>query len=86
MEVKTYFKPEKVKLSKAQFKKLQHEVLERDSFTCQKCGVRTNNSPHHIIYKSQSGKDTLENMITLCGPLENNCHRKLHDHRIQIDL
>lgn len=77
-----------IRLSRYMLKKLQKEVLTRDNFTCQnpECRARTQNAPHHIVYKSHAGSDTMENLITLCGPLENNCHRKLHDHKIKLDL
>ncbi len=71
-------KTKPIRLSRHKFKQLQWEVLERDDFTCQKCECHTMAPPHHIIFLSQGGSDTLENMITLCGPLENDCHRKVH--------
>lgn len=44
-------------------------------------------STHHIIYKSQGGKNDLGNLITLCG----DCHRLAHSNKnrwqpILIDL
>jgi len=80
------FKTKVVRLKDKAYKALQMAVLERDNFTCQACGRRTKNSPHHIIYRSHLGSDTLGNMITLCGPLENDCHRKIHDHKIKLEL
>lgn len=74
-----------IRLSRHKYKQLQKRVLERDNYICQECGVRTQNSPHHIVYRSQCGSDTMENMITLCGPLENDCHRKVHNHEIKLD-
>jgi 5-methylcytosine-specific restriction endonuclease McrA len=52
-------------------------VLSRDKYTCQKC--KTNKSGqsfhvHHIVFKSNGGTDSPDNLVTLCGP----CHNKIH--------
>lgn len=73
-----------IRLAGKKKKTLQLAVLERDNYTCQQCRTFTYNAPHHVIYRSRGGSDTLENMITLCGPLENDCHRKLHDGKIKL--
>lgn len=65
------------------------EVDARDGGRCQCCGRMTRPvadlSPdarhhHHIVYRSQGGKDEPENVITLC----NECHDREHQHRIKI--
>lgn len=73
------------RLKGAAYRKLQLAVWERDGFTCQHCGQFTQNSPHHIVYRSQGGSDTLDNLIILCGPNEIDCHRKVHDHKITLE-
>ena len=73
-----------IRLSRNKYKQLQTDVLNRDGFKCQICGCFTQDAPHHIIYRSQGGDDSLENMTTLCGLMENDCHRKLHDHKIKL--
>ena len=57
--------------------KNNHEaVLNRDNYTCQYCKTKKGTMHvHHIIYRSNSGSDTMENLITLCE----SCHRKLHN-------
>ena len=55
-------------------KKLQHAVLERDNFRCQECFRYTLAPPHHVIFRSHGGSDTMENMITLCI----GCHDEKH--------
>ena len=65
-------------------RRIQQAVLERDKFKCGVCKCHTIAPPHHIIYRSQGGSDTMENLITLCGPLEHDCHRAVHDHRINL--
>lgn len=71
-------KPTTLRLYDWAYKRLQIAVLERDSFTCQKCGQHTTAPPHHKRKRSRGGSDTMENMITLCGPLEIDCHAKEH--------
>jgi len=68
--------PKPIRLSRYLLKKLQKEVLIRDNFICQnpECGVYTENPPHHIIFLSQGGSDTAENLITLCIK----CHAEKH--------
>lgn len=61
--------------------KLQLSVLRRDGFICQECFLFTQAPPHHIKKLSQGGSDVLDNMVCLCGPMENDCHRKVHDEK-----
>lgn len=52
-------------------------VLERDGHACQDedCpGGFPLDSPHHIVFRSQGGEDTMENLTTLCL----HCHGKRH--------
>ena len=62
---------------------LRIATLMRDGYQCQHCGRRNIRlEAHHIIYTSQGGKDTLDNLITLCTK----CHTRVHKGRIQIDI
>ena len=57
------------------FKNAQEAAFNRDNYTCQHCKKRTGTfNAHHIIYRSNGGADTLDNLITLCEK----CHRDLH--------
>ena len=50
-------------------KSLRFEVFKRDSFTCQYCGRQTPQTTleiDHIIPKSKSGTDDINNLITSC--------------------
>lgn len=72
----SFQKNKRIKLSKPKMKLLNNEVLERDNWTCQnpECGYTHQlDIPHHIIFKSQGGNDSVENLITLCL----HCHRTL---------
>ena len=77
-------KKKPVRLEGQAYKNLQFDVMLRDNWTCQICKEHTEYPPHHIIYRSQGGSDTMENMVCLCGPLENNCHRLVHDGKLKL--
>jgi len=83
-QLKTIPKKKPIRLKRHKYKQLQIAVLERDNFKCQYCDCYTENAPHHIIYRSHGGDDSMENLITLCGLFENNCHWKLHHHKIKL--
>ena len=55
-------------------KELQQKVLERDGHRCVCCHRHTTAAPHHIIYKSSGGKDTADNLATVCM----DCHERIH--------
>jgi 5-methylcytosine-specific restriction endonuclease McrA len=54
----------------------------RDGWKCRHCANRNGLHPHHFIYKSHQGTDTLDNLLTLCGA----CHRGHHDGHLDIVL
>jgi 5-methylcytosine-specific restriction endonuclease McrA len=54
--------------------KLRTAVLQRDGWRCQNCGRMDTLQIHHIQFRSHQGRDTEENLITLCSA----CHRHLH--------
>ena len=50
-------------------------VLSRDGYKCQKCKKqKVKLHVHHIIFRSNGGTNSPENLITLCE----SCHSKLH--------
>ena len=61
---------------------LREEILQRDKYRCQECGVRVirekglRPNSHHIQPKSARGLDILDNLITLCEP----CHSTKYGH------
>ncbi len=62
---------------------LRIATLMRDGYQCTPCGEK--NPPleaHHIVPRSQGGKDTITNLITLCKP----CHNKTHLGKLQLDV
>ena len=60
------------------YQNLKQYVLKRDNYLCQSCKKKTKNNSelhvHHILFRSNGGTDTKNNLITLCRP----CHDKLH--------
>lgn len=73
----TLQKEKPIRLKGKKLLELKQRVLERDNYTCQdpECpGGFPLDPPHHIIFKSQGGSDTEENLITYCIF----CHRKAH--------
>ena len=51
-----------------------HQILRRDGWRCQSCGTMSNLEVHHREFRSHSGADSEENLITLCTA----CHARVH--------
>jgi 5-methylcytosine-specific restriction endonuclease McrA len=64
----------RLRLDPVSYEKLRVQVLRRDSWRCQSCGTTSNLEVHHQQYRSHSGLDSEENLITLCD----RCHKALH--------
>jgi hypothetical protein len=56
------------------YEQLRDEVLCRDGWRCQLCGAMSNLEVHHKQFRSHSGDDCEENLITLCAA----CHTDMH--------
>ena len=54
----------------------------RDDWRCRHCRNREGIHPHHVVYKSHGGADTLYNLLTLCWK----CHRAVHDGFLKIEV
>ena len=60
---------------------LRLACLMRDGFRCFNCGKKNAKlHAHHIIPKSRGGKNTLDNLVTLCE----DSHKKLHKGEIEL--
>lgn len=55
---------------------------ERDYNTCQICGSTHSVEGHHIFDYSMGGAAHMDNIVSLC----HDCHRKVHEGRIDIDV
>ena len=62
------------------FKNVQEACFNRDDYKCQCCKTKKGTlNAHHIIYRSNGGADTLDNLITLCAY----CHKNLHSGKLK---
>ncbi len=66
--------PPGLRLDVVSYETLRQQVLRRDGWRCQACGTMSNLEVHHKEFRSQSGKDSEENLITLCTT----CHARVH--------
>ena len=56
------------------------KLIDKKKHNCEYCGKKNCwTNTHHIISKGAGGNDTIDNLIELCG----NCHRDVHDGKIQ---
>ena len=64
----------RLRLDPVSYENLRQQVLRRDGWRCQSCGAMTNLEVHHQEFRSQSGADSEQNLITLCSA----CHTAIH--------
>ena len=50
------------------------KVLERDNYSCVLCGGHYGIEIHHIVFRSQLGKSTMDNLACLCLQCHNEAH------------
>lgn len=51
-------------------KKMREAVLVRDKYTCQRCGRDITRQPYslqHLLPRGRGGKNTMRNLVTVCG-------------------
>ena len=63
-----------LRLDPSSYESLRQEVLNRDGWRCQSCGTMSKLEVHHREFRSHSGADSEENLITLCAT----CHARVH--------
>ena len=69
-----FLKSTPLRLNLEQYQELHLSVLRRDGWRCQSCGAMKQLEVHHQQYRSHSGEDAEQNLITLCSK----CHRHHH--------
>jgi len=69
-------KSPRLRLDSQSYSELHRQVLKRDGWRCQFCGSLQDLQVHHLKFRSQSGSDVEQNLITLCAE----CHRQMHSH------
>ncbi|MCI5836251.1 MAG: HNH endonuclease [Veillonellaceae bacterium] len=67
------------KRSKSAYDRLRKQCYDRDEGLCVMCG-RPGTDSHHIVFRSQGGKDELTNLATLCRY----CHEQAHGRRKSV--
>ena len=67
--------PARLRLDPVAYESLRQQVLRRDGWRCQSCGTMSNLEVHHKQFRSHSGDDSEENLITLCTA----CHNETHN-------
>ena len=64
------------RLDPVSYEGLRQQILRRDGWRCQFCGTMSNLEVHHREFRSQSGADSDENLITLCKARHTRMHRR----------
>jgi hypothetical protein len=64
------YKQTRLRLDPQSYEQLWLEVLQRDGWRCRSCGSLENLQIRHSTFRSQSGHDSEQNLITLCAA----CH------------
>ncbi len=64
----------RLRLDSDAYQQLCKRILERDDWRCQNCGAMLHLQVHHQQFRSHSGDDSEENLITLCE----RCHEFEH--------
>jgi 5-methylcytosine-specific restriction endonuclease McrA len=65
----------RVRIDPALYEQLRNQVLRRDGWRCQSCGIMSNLEVHHKRFRSLSGDDSENNLITLCATCRAGAHR-----------
>ena len=67
-------KAARLRLDSLSYESLRQQILCRDGWRCQSCGTMSNLEVHHREFRSHSGLDAEENLITLCTAF----HARVH--------
>jgi 5-methylcytosine-specific restriction endonuclease McrA len=63
-----------LRLDPVSYERLSQQILCRDNWRCQSWGALSDLEVHHSEFRSQSGADSEENLITPCTA----CHARVH--------
>ncbi len=74
------------RLDPLSYESLRQQILRRDGWRCQSCGTMTNLEVHHREFRSRSGDDSEENLITLCAACHARVHRRQGHKRVRLEL
>ena len=65
----------RLRLDPEMYEQLRNQVIRRDGWRCQSCGTMSNLEVHHKEFRSHSGDDSDQNLITLCTVCHTDVHR-----------
>lgn len=65
----------RLRLDPVSYESLRQQILRRDGWRCQSCGAMSNLEVHHKPFRSHSGHDSEENLITMCTACHATAHR-----------
>jgi 5-methylcytosine-specific restriction endonuclease McrA len=68
-----------LRLNEKEYAELYRAVLKRDHWRCRSCGMRSGLHCHHVVFRSQGGEDTKENLCTLCSSCHDGVHKDVKD-------
>ena len=68
------FNAPRLRLDPISYERLRQQILRRDGWRCHGCGAMSNLEVHHRKFRSHSGSDAEDNLITLCAA----CHARVH--------
>jgi 5-methylcytosine-specific restriction endonuclease McrA len=63
-----------IRLEEESYRELCKQILRRDGWRCQFCGTMSNLEVHHTAFRSLSGEDTGQKLITLCKACPSSVH------------
>jgi 5-methylcytosine-specific restriction endonuclease McrA len=66
--------PRSLRLDPKSYECLRQQILRRDGWRCQSCSRMSNVEVHHKQFRSHSGADGEENLITPCVDCQEEVH------------
>jgi len=66
-------KATRLRLDPLPYESLRQKILRRDGWRCQSCGTISNLEAHHKQFRSHSGDDSEQNLITMCAAVPRHC-------------
>jgi len=68
-----------LRLPEKEYTALCRAILERDGWRCRNCKSRSALHVHHIVFRSQGGEDSMDNLLVLCLACHEGVHRDVKD-------
>ncbi len=71
-----------LRLPVEEYRALRQKVWDRDGWKCRRCGLRESLHAHHVIFRSEGGRDETWNLLTLCQ----SCHDQIHCYKLFVEV